>query len=187
MQNQNQKIKAGYEYLLAYKLTVPIYDLTVEFAEKHVSKFSRTVDQMVQAARSGMQNIAEGNKQQGMKGYIKLCGVARGSLEELLRDYLSYARQNKLPLMTKEEVLREIGEIGIMWGIIKNNPTLPDLPNFPNLPEDKKKAVNLMITLINQANYMIDKLIVSLKDKHMKEGGLSEELYRKRTEYRKNN
>lgn len=89
--------------------------------------------------------------------------------------------------MTKEEVLREIREIGMIWGIIKNNPTLPDSPNFPNLPEDKKKAVNLMITLINQANYMIDKLIISLKDKHMKEGGLSEEFYRKRTEYRENN
>jgi four helix bundle protein len=47
---------------------------------------------MIQAARSGMQNIIEGNKQQGMKGYIKLCGIARGSLEELLNDYLSFAR-----------------------------------------------------------------------------------------------
>ncbi|MBU3979331.1 four helix bundle suffix domain-containing protein, partial [Patescibacteria group bacterium] len=63
----------------------------------------------------------------------------------------------------------------------------PDSPNFPNLPKDPEKAVNLMITLINQANYLIDKLIISLKEKHMKEGGLTEELYRKRVEYRKNN
>lgn len=185
MRDKNQKIKAGYEYLLAYKVSVPIYDLTVEFVGKHISRFSRTGDQMTQAARSGMQNIAEGNKQQGMKGYIKLCGVARGSLEELLRDFISYARQNKIVIMTKEEVLREIREIELIWGIIKNNPALPNLPNFPNLPEDNCKAVNLMITLINQANYLLDRLIVSLKNKHMKEGGLSEELYRKRMEYRK--
>ncbi len=186
MQNQNKKA-AGYEYLLAYKLTVPVYDLTVEFAEKNVSRFSRTGDQMIQAARSGMQNIAEGNQQEGMKGYIKLCGIARGSLEELLNDYLSFARQNKIEIFSKEKAMREMGEIGIIWKIIKNNPTLPNQPDFPNLPDDKTKAVNLMITIINQANYLIDKLIISLKEKHMKEGGLTEELYRKRVDYCRNN
>jgi len=92
----NQNKKAGYEYLLAYKLTVPIYDYTVIFCDKYINKFSRTQDQMVQAARSGMQNILEGNKQQGIKGYIKLSGVARGSLEELLRDYQAFLRQKGL-------------------------------------------------------------------------------------------
>jgi len=179
----NQKTKAGYEYLLAYKLCVPIYDLTVEFVEKNISRFSRTGDQMIQAARSGMQNIAEGNKQQGMKGYIKLSGVARGSLEELLKDYHAFARQNKIEILFKEKAYREIREVGEIWGIIKKYPALPDQPNFPNLPNDKKVAVNLMITLINQANYLIDRLIASLKDKHMKVGGLTEELYRKRVEH----
>lgn len=172
--------KAGYEYLLAYKLTVPIYDLTAEFTKKYVSQFSRTVDQMDQAARSGMQNILEGNQQESLAGYIKLCGVARGSLEELLNDYLSFARQNKIEICGKEKTIREIREIGVIWGIIKNNPFLPDNPNFPNIPDDKTKAVNLMITLINQANYLLDKLIASLKEKHMKEGGFNEELYRKK-------
>lgn len=139
---------------------------------------------MVQAARSGMQNILEGNQQEGMKGYIKLCGVARGSLEELLRDYHAFARQNGLAIWEKERVMREIGEIGVIWGILKATPTLPISPNFSRLPKDPEKAVNLIITLINQANYLIDKLIISLKDKHMKEGGLTEELYRKRKEYR---
>jgi len=187
MQNQNQNKKAGYEYLLAYKLAVPIYDLTAEFTAKNISKFSRTVDQMDQAARSGMQNIAEGNQQESLAGYIKLCGVARGSLEELLNDYLAFARQNKIEIWEKEECLREIGEIGVIWGIIKKNSALPDNPYFPNIPNDKTRAVNLMITLINQANYLLDKLVASLKEKHMKEGGFNEELYRKRTEYRKNN
>ena len=178
------KKKAGYEYLLAYKLTVPIYDYTVEFVKRWIDYKSRTRDQMEQAARSGMQNILEGNKQQGLSGYIKLAGVARGSLAELLNDFLAFARQNKLQVWEKERVIREIGEIRIIWGILKNTPTLPNNPNFPNLPTDPEKAANLLITLINQANYLIDKLIVSLKEKHMKEGGLSEKLYSARKKYR---
>lgn len=104
------KKKAGYEYLLAYKITVPIYDLTVQFCNRFIPKNSRTHDQMVQAARSGMQNISEGNKQQGLKGYIKLAGVARGSLEELLKDYTAYARQHAIPVWPSEKSKREISE-----------------------------------------------------------------------------
>lgn len=176
--------KAGYEYLIAYKLTVPIYDLTMEFCKRWIRIGSRTRDQMEQAARSGTQNIAEGSKQQSLGGYIKLSGVARGSLEELLKDCLAFARQNNLEVWEKERVIREISEMGEIWGIIKGNPYLPDNPNFPNLPLDKEKAVNLLITLINQANYFIDKLISSLKEKHMKEGGLNEKLYKARKEFR---
>ncbi|MBI2075035.1 MAG: four helix bundle protein [Candidatus Levybacteria bacterium] len=177
--------RSGYEYLLAYKVTVPIYDLTVQFCQNFINKWSRTYDQMEQAARSGMQNTAEGNKQQSLKGYIQLTGVSRGSLEELLKDYLSYARQHKLSVWSKERAVREIREIRGIWEIIKATPVLPDSPNFPSLPNDPEIAVNLMITLINQANYLLDKLIISLKDKHMKEGGLSESLYKRRSEYRR--
>ena len=181
---QNSTKKAGYEYLLAYKITVPIYDYTVIFCERWIEKRSRTYDQMTQAARSGTQNIAEGNKQQGLKGYIKLTGVDRGSLEELLNDYLAFARQNKIPIWPKEKSKREIREIGEIWKIIKENPTLPDNPDFPNLPYQQEVAVNLMITLINQANYLIDRLIPALKEKHKTVGGLTEELYRERKNYR---
>lgn len=178
--------KAGYEYLLAYKITIPIYDYTAVFVDKYISKFSRTCDQMVQAARSGMQNISEGYKQEGLKGYIKLSGVARGSLEELLKDYVAYARQNKIQIWEKEKSIREIREIGVIWEIIRKNSTLPDSPHFPDLPTQPDLVINLLITLIHQANYLIDKLILSLKEKHMKDGGLTEELYKKRVEYRKN-
>ncbi len=181
-----EKKKAGYEYLLAYKITVPIYDYTAEFCERYIKSY-RTKEQMTQAARSGMQNILEGNQQEGMKGYIKLTGIARGSLEELLKDYHSFIRQNGLKIWEKEKAMGEIGEIGKIWEIIKNNKTLPDSPNFPNLPNNPEKAANLMITLINQANYLIDKLVISLKEKHMREGGLTEELYRKRVEWRREN
>lgn len=179
------KKMAGYEYLLAYKVTVPIYDLTMEFVEKYISYKSRTVDQMQQAARSGMQNIPEGYKQQSLAGYIKLAGVARGSLEELLKDYLSFARQKKLEIWDKEKAKREIREIGEIWAIIRKYPYLPSQPNFPSLPQDLTKAVNLLITLIQQANYLTDKLIESLKEKHTKEGGFNENLLRKRLAYRR--
>jgi len=76
-----------------------------------------------------------------------------------------------------------------MWKIqqqtIRGNPTLLDFPRFPSLPSSPDHTVNLLITLIHQANYLIDKLILSLKEKHMKEGDLTEELYKKRIEYRK--
>lgn len=116
-----KEYKAGYEYLLAYKITVPIYDLTVEFCHCCFPSFppppsspptssfpplssKRTEDQMIQAGRSGMQNIPEGFKQQSLSSYIKLAGVARGSEEELLNDYLSYARQHGIPIWDKERV-----------------------------------------------------------------------------------
>lgn len=119
---------AGYEYLLAYKITVPIYDYTVEFCRRWIRPNSRTYDQMEQAARSGMQNIGEGYKEQGTKGYIKLSGISRGSLEELLKDYHSFARQHNLSIWPKERVIREISEIGEIWDEIKKHRVLPDHP-----------------------------------------------------------
>ncbi len=184
----NRGYKAGYEYLLAYKITVPIYDYTVEFCQKWIkpnSPYSRTIDQMVQAARSGSANIAEGYSQEGKKGYIKLGGVAKASLEELLKDYFAFARQNKLKVWEKEKAKREIRELGEVWAVVRENPALPDNPKFPDLPNSPEVVVNLMITLINQAIYLQTRLIESIKKKHETEGGLTEELFRKRIEYRK--
>ncbi len=176
--------KAGYEYLLAYKLTVPIYDYTVVFCDRWIDKKSRTTDQMVQAARSGMQNILEGNRQESLAGYIKLSGVARGSLEELLKDYYAFARQRQLEIWGKERVLGELRELRVLWGLLRKAPILPDVPEFPELPQSPEKAVNFMITLIHQASYLTDKLIGSLKEKHQKEGGFNEKLLRSRLAYR---
>lgn len=186
--------KAGYEYLLAYKITIPIYDYTVIFCNRCVNSgdpsfpklsSNRTYDQMVQAARSGSQNIAEGYKQQSLEGYIKLSGVNRGSLEELLKDFLAYARQNRITIWTKEQAEKEIGEIEVIWGILKRTPFLPDNPNFPDLPDRPVKAVNLMITLINQANYLIDRLNQSLEKKFIEKGGFRENLFRKHQQFKK--
>lgn len=180
----NQKKKAGYEYLLAYKISVPIYDLTVSFCKRHrlLLSSARTFDQMVQAARSGMTNIPEGNQQASLEGYIKLTGVSKASLEELLKDFLSFARQNKVSVWEKERVVREVREVGEVWIVLKRTPTLPDLPDFPDLPNSLPEAVNLMITLVNQAIYLQKKLEESLEQKFVEKGGFRENLFKKRME-----
>lgn len=170
--------QVGYKYLKSYQLSVVIYDLTVEFANRWIDPKSRTHDQMVQAARSGKQNIAEGYLEKSLKMYIKLAGVARGSLGELLEDYEDFARQNKIPVWPLERA-KEIREIGEIWERYS-----PDIPYIPYLPINKEYAVNLLITLINQANYLLDKLILSLESKFIQEGGYSEKLFRKRLESR---
>lgn len=176
--------RAGYEYLLAWKITVPIYDYTIIFCQRWIDPKSRTKDQMEQAGRSGYQNIPEGYKQQSLSSYIKLAGVARGSLEELLNDFLSFARQHNIPIWDKERVRREIRERGVIWDILTKTPTLPPSPSFPPLPSDQEIAVNLLVDLLKQACYLQDKLITSLKEKHMREGGFSENLLKKRLEYK---
>ncbi len=88
----------GYRSLPFFKQSEIIYDFTVEFCQKYIDPKSRTKDQMVQAARSGKQNIAEGYLQKSFEGRIKLVGVARGSLEELLNDYEDFLRQKGLSM-----------------------------------------------------------------------------------------
>ncbi len=182
----NRTYKAGYEYLLAYKITIPIYDYTVIFCKRYRNLLSstRTYDQMVQAARSGNTNIPEGNQQSSLEGYIKLTGVNSASLEELLKDYLSFARQNRIPIWEKEEVVRKVRELGLVWEILKKTPTLPNFPDFPNLPDDLAETVNLMITLTNQAIYLQKKLKQSLEKKFVEKGGFRENLFKKRLQNR---
>src|SRR5207244_12173236 len=94
----------GYCELKSYQNAEIVYDATVRFCGRFVDRRSRTVDQMVQAARSGKQNIAEGSMASGTsrKTELKLVSVARASLEELLLDYEDYLRQNQLQLWPKE-------------------------------------------------------------------------------------
>lgn len=139
---------------------------------------------MVQAARSGMANIAEGNRQDSTEGYIKLTGVNRGSLEELLKDYLAFARQNGIRVWDKDRCRREIGEIGKIWEILKKTPALPDNPDFPDLPDDLVATVNLMITLVNQANYLQDRLKPAIERSFVERGGFRENLLKKRLAFK---
>lgn len=167
----------GYQNLIAYQLSVVIFDLTDKFCKRYIT--GRTVDQMVQAARSGKQNIVEGSLEKSLKMNIKLTGVARASLGELLEDYKDYLRVNNLKLWDKNDPLvREIRSLRISPN--KSNST--NWSNWTNTPE---RFSNLLITLISLDCYLLDQMTRSLEQKFISEGGYSENLFKRRLESRK--
>ena len=99
----------GYRKLKSFQQAQLVYDLTVRFCDRYIDRFSRTHDQMVQAARSGVQNIAEGSQASGTskKSELKLTNVARASLEELKLDYEDYLRQRGFALWADDDPRRK--------------------------------------------------------------------------------
>jgi four helix bundle suffix protein len=99
----------GYRKLKSFQVAQLIYDITVRFCDRYIDKFSRTRDQMAQAARSGVQNIAEGSQASGTskKTELKLTNVARASLEELRLDYEDFLRQHGLPIWERSDPRRQ--------------------------------------------------------------------------------
>lgn len=173
--------KAGYKYLRTYQLSTVIYDLTVEFCDLFIDKRSRTHDQMVQAARSGKQNIAEGYCEKSLKMYIKLLGVAMASLIELKEDYEDFLRQRKLTLWDKDS--REVREFR-GFRVVGNPPRIPQCPGIPRNPQI---AANLLFTLCQQTTYLLSRQISALEEKFIREGGYSENLFQKRLNQRRVN
>lgn len=170
-----QKAHGGYRNLRSYQTTTLIYDLTVEFCNLYIDRFSRTKDQMVQAARSGRQNIAEGSQASATskKTEIKLVGVARASLEELLIDYEDYLRQRGLKLWDKQSnQARAIRELAY-----KSDKTYQTYQSYLKSAEE---AANAIICLIHQANYLLDRQLQALEKAFVEQGGYSENLFKKR-------
>lgn len=164
----------GFKKLSSYILATVVYDLTVEFVKRWINPKSRTCDQMEQAARSGKQNIAEGYTMQSLEGYIKLCGVAAGSIKELAADYEDFLRQRKLDIWDKNDPkIRAIRAFRAIW--IKDN-----IPNTPNLPNDPQEAANMILTFCQMETFLLSKQIESLKNKFITEGGFRENLFKKR-------
>ena len=149
--------KGGYRNLRVYRLSEIIYDLTMIFAKQYIRAGSRTRDQIEQAARTN---------------------VAKASLEELLLDYEDFLRQNKLPQWHKNHPrtirLREY----LKSDDFLNNPT--EYASAMNAEE----FCNLCITLINQATYMLRRLIDSQQNQFLQKGGIREQMYAARTQYR---
>lgn len=178
--------KPGYKNLLVYKLAAIIFDLNNEFCYLFVARSSRTFDQMIQAARSGKQNIVEGSLEKSLKGYIKLLGISRASFGELLEDYTDFLRLKKLALWDKDD--------NRVWQIrrtrIDEDSNLANLPNWANKPNRAKNPeifANLLITLIKMECYLLDNLIRKLEEKFVTEGGYTENLFKKRLEFRNQN
>ena len=172
----------GYRELQSYRMAEIVYDATVVFCDRFINIRSRTHDQMVQAARSGKQNIAEGSMASGTskKTELKLIGVARASLEELLLDFQDFLRQKGLQLWEKEhpqaQPIRKLA-----WAKDRSYETYRTyLEASP--PE---VAANTMICLIHQANYLLDQQLRALEKEFVKEGGFTERLYRVRSQARK--
>lgn len=170
----------GYKSLPFWEQTGIIFDFTVEFCQLYIDHKSRTVDQMTQAARSGKQNIAEGYLQKSVEGKLKLLGVARGSLEELLNDYLDFLRQKNLVIWEENSPkAREVRNI-----VYNRYKSYNDYKGYNSNPE---AAANAMICLINQTNNLLDQKLRWLQDDFVKNGGFRENLLKKRLEYRKKN
>jgi four helix bundle suffix protein len=175
----SKRAYGGYRKLAFYENSTIVYDLTVIFCGKYVDKGSRTYDQMVQAARSGRQNIAEGSMAAvtSRKAEIKLVGVARASLEELLLDYQDFLRQRGLGLWVKDD-----HRVRVIRGLsYRTNRTYKIYMSYMMSAEP---AANAIICLIHQANYLLDRQIQALEKQFVVEGGYTEELFKKRMEYR---
>lgn len=170
-------MNSGYKSLPFFKQSEIIYDFTIEFCKLYIDYKSRTKDQMEQAARSGKQNIPEGYLQKSLEGRIKLVGVARGSLEELLNDYQDFLRQKGLKLWEKDDPKAQ----AVRQPAYKNYKSYNDYKIYINSPEE---AANAAICLINQTNTLLDQKLRWLEEKFIEEGGFRENLFRKRLERR---
>ena len=171
----------GYRDLKAYQTSEIVYDATVAFCDRFISKRSRTHDQMVQAARSGKQNIAEGSVASGTskKFELKLVSVARASLEELLLDYEDFIRQKDLRLWEKDHPKAQAVR-RLAWESDKSYKT------YRSYVEDSspEESSNTIICLIHQTNYLLDQLLKKLESEFLKEGGFTEKLYNARQRHR---
>lgn len=170
----------GYRKLRSFQTAELIYDGTVIFCDRFIDKRSRTHDQMVQAARSGRQNIAEGSMASATskKSELKLTNVAKASLEELLLDYEDFLRQRRLRQWDKEspEALAvrrsyQATEAGAYdpYGLTQTTAEV---------------AANTLICLINQATYLLKRQIDKQEREFIEEGGFSERLYQARSEFK---
>jgi four helix bundle suffix protein len=173
----------GYQNLHSFQKAQIVYDATVYFCDRFLSKRDRTYDQMVQAARSGKQNIVEGSQVSGTSKEfeLKLTNVARASLEELLTDYRDFLRTRGLEEWTTQhryaQRLREI-----------NRKPNADYNTFRKGIEHPDPAIctNVIIGLIKVTNYLLDQQIKRLEQDFLREGGMRERMAHARIEARRN-
>jgi four helix bundle suffix protein len=188
----------GYQKLLSYQKSEIVYDATVYFCDHFIDRRSRTHDQMVQAARSGKQNIDEGSMASGTSKEmeIKLTNVARASQEELLADYRDFLRTKGQPIWDKDskeaKYVRGLGKKQIHETTGTNETNMSQSSNesyktYKPFIESRPPDVvaNIIICLIHQANYLLDRQLKQLEAAFLKEGGLRERMTRARLESRK--
>lgn len=180
----------GYRDLRTFQSATIIYDATYWFCEKCLDPRSRTIDQMVQAARSGRQNIAEGSRASATSSQteLRLMNVARASLEELLLDYEDFLRHRHQPQWSKDgphaQAVRRVAP--------NHRSDWPDMTDQQRAAlyaewlehDDPFVRANALICLIHQTNYLLDQQIKALEKQFIEEGGYSELLAAKRLRHR---
>jgi four helix bundle suffix protein len=175
--------RGDYHTLLSFQKAEVIYDITFRFAHKFLAKGDRTIDQMIQAARSGKKNLLEGSKAgtTSKETELKLTNVARASLEELLDDYGDYLRARDLRQWDKNskeaQYVRKLGR--------KTPASFEDYREFVETRPPEVIA-NITICLIHQCNYLIDQQLQRLEKDFLTQGGLRERMTRMRLAARNN-
>ena len=197
----------GYRKLRSFVVALAAYDGTVIFCNRFIDKRSRTHDQMVQAARSGVQNIAEGSlaSATSKKTELKLTSVARASLGELIRDYEDYLRQNRLPLWDKDSSrvqamrARLAGKTFSMEALSQGGGCSGALDSYGLFDEPLLSALrvletataetsaNILLCLTHQASYLLKRQMERLESDFVENGGFTERLYHYRKEHRGTN
>ena len=192
----------GYRKLKSFQIAQLCYDVTVRFCGRYISPKSRTHDQMVQAARSGVQNIAEGSQASGTskKFELKLTNVARASLEELRLDYEDYLRQRSLRLWPEADARRKAlvarrcttADAVADWVREVHGPdgqpkrSAPSMKSIPSIRSTYPEiAANAALVLIGVACALLDRQIEAQAAAFTEEGGFTERLHRIRTERKK--
>lgn len=199
----------GYRNLKSFQIAQLVYDVTVRFCDRYVDRFSRTRDQMIQAARSGVQNIAEGSQASATskKTELKLTNVARASLEELRLDYEDFLRQRGLPQWCREDPrrkeliarrcstadevakwVREVRQRGRdgRSGRKGHETSTPSMPSTMSIkPSYPEIAANSALTLIAVASSLLDRQLSAQAAAFEREGGFTERLYRTRSQARR--
>ena len=195
----------GYRKLRSFQVAQLIYDVTVRFCDKYISKHSRTHDQMVQAAHSGVQNIAEGSQVSATskKMELKLTQVARASLEELKLDYEDFLRQRGLVQWRRENPLRQAlidqrcqtADEVAAWVVEIAKPGGQDRPGSDTfIPSTSSTlstklypelSANAALVLLAVACALLDRQVARLAAEFENEGGFTERLYRVRTAKRR--
>lgn len=175
------------KYLLTYRYAEVIHDLTVEFVRLYISSRSRTKDQMEQAARSGKQNIVEGVgiSQTSKVTEIKLLGVSKGSIEELLSDFEDFLRQRNLEIYPIEDPrVAAFREEGYRLTDLSNLGDSGNLKEKAKLPGNPQDDANFLLTLCHMQTFLLNKQIKAAEEKFANEGGLNEKLYAARKKKR---
>jgi len=180
----------GYRELRSFQVATVIYDATVSFCDRFVDKRSRTHDQMVQAARSGRQNIAEGSRAAATSSQteLRLVNVARASLDELLLDYEDYLRQRSKRQWDKNDPeAREVRAVGARTDRTEQTDPTDHWKAYSRWLDatDPVVVANAVLCLIHQANYLLDQQIAGLERDFIHEGGYSEQLAASRLEERR--